>query len=110
MPPTGIKGRCDCGAVSVTIPDLPENMNACPCNFCSRVGARWGYFAFGTVVVDGGTDTYQRASRTIEFHRCRVCGVVTHWIDPDGRIPHMGANMQNFDPDIIATVPVVVEP
>ncbi|WP_456236424.1 GFA family protein [Frigidibacter oleivorans] len=105
-----VEGRCDCGEVSVTIPDLPADMNACPCDFCSRFGALWGYFPHGSAVVAGDTTPYRRASRMIEFHRCVRCGVVTHWIDPDGHLPHMGVNMRNFDSDVIGAVPVVVEP
>lgn len=104
-----LSGRCDCGAVSITIPHLPENMNACPCAYCSTVGALWGYFSRGSVTIEGRTDTYQRASRILEFHRCATCGVVTHWIDPEGRVPHMGTNMRNFDAEMIAGVPVVVD-
>ena len=105
-----MRGQCDCGNVTVTIPELPPEMNACPCEFCSRVGARWGYFKRDTVQVDGKTDVYRRATRTIEFHRCSICGVVTHWHEPKGRLPHMGVQMLNFDRVVIAEIPIVIEP
>jgi hypothetical protein len=105
-----MEGRCDCGGVTITVPGLPETVNACPCAFCRRVGGLWGYYPRAAVSATGETHVYRRASRVIEFHRCAVCGVLTHWIEPEGFLPHMGVHMKNFDPAIIADVPVVVEP
>lgn len=105
-----MEGSCDCGTVRVTLPDVPEVINACPCAYCVRVGARWAYFPRGSVGITGRTEAYRRATRTIEFRRCAVCGGLTHWIDPDGRVKHMGVNMRNFDPDAVAGIAVVVDP
>jgi hypothetical protein len=105
-----MNGKCDCGSVLVTIRELPDEINACPCSFCKRVGAHWGYFPAGTVVVKGATQIYRRESRIIEFHRCANCGVITHWQDSSGRVPHMGVHMKNFDPDVTSAIPVVSDP
>jgi len=105
-----LSGKCDCGKVTISIPELPQEINKCPCDYCSRVVARWGYFAAGTTAVKGATDTYRRSSNTIEFHRCCECGVVTHWIDPTGGVRHMGVHMANFDQSILAVIPIVVAP
>ncbi len=105
-----LTGKCDCGAVTVRVPKLPQTINACPCDYCSRVGARWGYLPTGSATIEGTTVTYRRGSKTIEFHRCRECGVITHWIDPTGFIRHMGVHMINFDQDILSDIPVVVDP
>ena len=99
-----VEGRCDCGAVTVRVPGVPDRINACPCDYCRRVGARWAYYPAGDLAVEGGTVPYRRAARVIEFHRCGVCGVVTHWADPNGRIERCGVNMANFDEDAIKTV------
>lgn len=106
-----LSGRCDCGIVTVGLPDLPEKVNACPCDYCRRVGARWGYYDGKAVDLQGATDTYLRADRVIEFHRCRVCGVTTHWQFP-GRAAgsRVGINMTNFNRDQLADVPVVASP
>ncbi len=86
-------------------------MNACPCDYCRRVGARWGYFSHDAVGIDGRTDVHVRATRSVEFHRCAACGVATHWQFP-GRPAgtRMGVNMTNFDTALTAAVPVVVDP
>lgn len=105
-----VRGKCDCGRVTISVPELPQKINACPCDYCSRVGARWGYFPTGSVAIEGTTETYRRSSKTLDFHRCRECGVITHWIEPTGRIRHMGVHMANFDQGILADIPVVIDP
>jgi hypothetical protein len=60
--------------------------------------------------IEGTTVTYRRNSKTIDFHRCGDCGVITHWIDPTGGIRHMGVHMANFDQGMLADIPVVVDP
>ena len=101
-----LEGRCDCGAVTVRVPAAPERINACPCDYCRRVGARWGYFAADDLTVQGGTVPYRRAARVIEFHRCGVCGVVTHWADPAGQMKNVGVNTSIMEPELLAGVPV----
>ncbi len=103
----GFRGSCDCGAVVLRIPGLPSEINDCPCSFCQRLGALWAYFPPGTVVVSGQTRIYRRATRLLAFHRCAVCGVLTHWTGPEGRATKMGVNMVNFACPEVAAVPVV---
>lgn len=102
-------GHCDCGSVTITIPALPKSINACSCEYCRRVGAHWGYFPRGSATVTGHTAAYRRGSKTVDFHRCTACGTITHWIDPNGRVPHMGVHMMNFDPAALIGVPVADE-
>ena len=106
-----LTGTCDCGAVSVTVPSRPDRINACPCDYCRRVGARWGYYDEGQAVITGQTHRYDRATRSVDFHRCARCGTLTHWIGKTpGRIPHMGVHMENFDPADLEEIPVVIDP
>lgn len=107
---TSLIGRCDCGQVQLTVQRLPESINACPCDFCQRVGAMWGYFSLRDVEVAGVTQSYKRASRVLAFHRCSTCGVVTHWIAPGGEVSYMGVNMTAFTAEALSGIPVVVEP
>lgn len=105
-----LEGHCDCGAVTVTVPGPPDRINACPCDYCRRVGAHWGYYEPRTVSVQGATEAYLRATKSIEFHRCTTCGVTVQWRWPDGRGRKTGINMTNFAPALLADVPVVVDP
>jgi hypothetical protein len=105
-----MKGGCDCGAVTLDIPGVPDRVNACPCGFCSKAGALWGYFPRDSVTVTGRTQLYRRASRRLEIHRCEECGILTHWLEPTGRWHETGVNMRCFDPDTVAAIEVVVDP
>lgn len=100
-----MQGQCDCGAVTVTLSTRPEEINACQCNYCRRIGARWAYPETSTVSIQGETAIYKRGSRFASFHRCVQCGVVTHW-DSDGKRPYMGVNTSNFGPDLLTDIPV----
>jgi len=46
--------------------------------------------------VTGPTDTYVWGDRMITFHRCQVCGVLTHWTEIDSDVGKIGVNMQNM--------------
>ena len=105
-----VEARCDCGAVTVRVPEAPARINACPCGYCRRVGARWAYYPADDLAVEGGTVPYRRAARVIEFHRCGVCGVVTHWADPAGRMKNVGVNTALMEAELLSGVPVVAEP
>ena len=105
-----LEGRCDCGAVRVVVPGTPDRINACPCDFCRRTGARWSYYPADAVAIQGGTVPYRRAARVIEFHRCGVCGVLTHWADPLGKLENVGVNTAILGPSVLEGVPVVSEP
>ena len=90
--------------------NTPEIATACNCSLCRRSGGPWVYFPFGTVVITGhpeNTTDYVWGDRTLRTVRCRTCGSVTHWepLQPtsDGR---HGVNLANFDPALIASVPV----
>ena len=106
-PRIALEGRCDCGAVTVRVPTAPHRINACPCDYCRRVGARWAYYPAEDLTVRGGTVPYRRAARVIEFHRCGVCGVVTHWADPVGKMKNVGVNTALMPPDAVEGIPVV---
>ncbi|MGZ9812229.1 GFA family protein [Pseudoroseicyclus sp. H15] len=104
-----LTGHCDCGAVTITVPSAPEEINACPCDYCRRAGAHWGYYKAGSATITGKTATYRRAAKVADFHRCPTCGIVTHW-DGNDVTPHMGVNMANFEQAALAGIPVVEDP
>ena len=90
-----IDAVCDCGAVRLEIAHPPEALNDCPCDWCQRLGALWAYYpkeAVRLVCEPGATAIYQRAARRPEFHRCKVCGLTTHWAPVDPSRRHMGVN------------------
>lgn len=103
-------GSCHCGAVRLVLPRTPEAATDCNCSLCRRIGGRWVYFALGEVRIEHEPDAlaaYEWGDRTLRTMRCRTCGSVTHWepLDAAGT-PRHGVNLNNFDPQLIASVPV----
>ncbi|HQY82106.1 MAG TPA: hypothetical protein PK818_04885 [Thermomonas sp.] len=77
---------------------------------CRRSGAIFGYYAFGTVSVQGhpeNTEEYIWGDRTLKNVRCRTCGIVTHWEPIDSKLgARHGVNLRNFDPRLLESVVV----
>jgi hypothetical protein len=99
-----IEGSCHCGAVRVEIPSVPAQLTSCNCSICRRLGTLWCYFAPAEVKVTGATETYQWGDRTLDLHRCTVCGCVTHWTPVDPTMERMGVHARLMDPSVIANV------
>ncbi len=90
-----IEAVCDCGAVRLGVATAPEKLNDCQCDWCQRLGALWTYYPKDKVQLicePGATEIYQRGSRRLEFHRCKVCGLTTHWASVDPTRRRMGVN------------------
>jgi hypothetical protein len=90
-----IEAVCDCGAVRLEIAEAPATVNDCPCAWCQRLGALWSYYSTDKVRLvcePGATSIYLRAARRLEFHRCNVCGLTTHWAHADPTRTTMGVN------------------
>ncbi|MDY0745620.1 GFA family protein [Paucibacter sp. R3-3] len=105
-----LQGSCHCGAVRLTLPDLPETATRCNCSLCRRVGGTWAYYGFGSVRIEGhpqNTAEYVQGDRTLRTIRCKTCGVVTHWepMESEAGARH-GVNLNNFDPKLLEAVRV----
>lgn len=95
-----LKGSCHCGAVRLTLPQRPEKATACNCSLCHRIGGKWGYFEWGTVLIEADGDAlteYVWGDRCLRTMRCRHCGCATHWepMDPKPGDRH-GVNLNMF--------------
>ena len=55
----------------------------------------------GAVVVRGATDTYMWDDRSLAFHRCKICGCVTHWSPVDVSRNRMGVNANLMPRDVL---------
>jgi hypothetical protein len=74
----------------------------CNCSICRRYAALWAYYPLKDVVVPGGlTDVFMLGPKKIEFHRCKICGCVTHWSPRDQR-DEMGVNARLMEPEVVA--------
>jgi hypothetical protein len=80
-----IRAACHCGAVRFEIAEPPEWVLDCNCTLCRKYGGLWTYFRdpggqakLLMTPESGTTDTYLWIDRELAFHRCKVCGCVTH--------------------------------
>jgi hypothetical protein len=105
-----IEAVCDCGAVRLEIAAAPDEVNDCQCDWCQRLGSLWAYYPKDQVRLvcePGATEIYQRASRRLEFHRCKVCGLTTHWAPVDPTRPTIGVNARLMPREVRARARVV---
>jgi hypothetical protein len=99
-----IVASCHCGGVRLEIAAAPVEVTACNCSICRRYGVLWAYYDPAQVQIppDTATDSYMWDDRSLAFHRCRVCGCVSHWL-PVTRDPgRMGVNARLLPPEIVA--------
>jgi hypothetical protein len=100
-----IRASCHCGSVHLEIDDPPAEVAECNCSICRRYGVLWAYYPPDQVRVlppDPPTDVYMWDGRTIEFHRCRNCGCVSHWAAANRAGKKMGVNARLMAPEILA--------
>ncbi len=105
MSHSSIETSCHCGAIRLVIDSAPETVTDCNCSVCRRYGTLWAYYSPKQVRFappDPPTDIYLWGDRSIEFHRCRHCGCVTHWAAVDKNRDWMGVNARLMDPEILA--------
>ena len=104
-----IEAVCDCGAVRMEIAKAPEKLNDCQCSWCQRLGALWAYYKQDEVRLvceSDATSVYIRGPRRLEFHRCKVCGLTTHWVSIDPARRRMGVNGRLMPRKVRALAPV----
>ena len=102
-----IQASCHCGAVRLEIAQAPASVTDCNCSICRRMGTLWAYYAPAQVRVEGATDIYMWDDKSIEFHRCKICGNVTHWAPVDPATNRMGVNARLMAPDVLAAARVI---
>ncbi len=104
-----VEATCHCGAVRIEVAAAPSELNDCRCSICRRMGTLWAYYGPDEVRItppSGATDVYMWGDKMIGFHRCRVCGNVTHWAPVDRESPRMGINARLMDPAVLAAARV----
>lgn len=122
-----IKAACHCGAITVTAPRKPDEINECQCTICRRYGAAWAYYNTKDVDVEIKEGSlmkkYVWGDRQISFNFCETCGCMCYWYPYASDRPErreggfkMGVNTRMMDPaelrDInrIVTNDVIFEP
>jgi len=104
-----IEASCHCGAIQFEVETGPDEVTDCNCSICRRYGTRWAYYQRPQVrfaAQNGPTDIYMWGDKDLEFHRCRVCGCVTHWSSVDPSYVRMGVNARLMAPEVLSATPV----
>ena len=99
---------CHCGAVRIRLP-RPAQVTRCNCSLCRRWGVLWAYVPIAEVGFGPETpvtDTYAWNGRNVDFHRCRSCGCVTHWLPRREGRERMGVNARLLEPEVLAAAEV----
>ncbi len=97
-----IAGSCHCGAVTYEVDAAPAEVSSCNCSICRRTGILWAYYTPAQVRIVGPTDTYVWGDRMLALHRCRTCGLVSHWTAFEPGYDRMGVNARLLDPEVLA--------
>jgi len=101
---------CHCGLIQIRVRHLPRTLTSCNCSICRRYGALWAYYKPSSVRVDapkGALVKYSWNRRIRQYHRCKVCGCVTHYTYRKKRPwVTVGVNASNFEPTAIAAARV----
>lgn len=106
---TPLKATCHCGAITLTVPNKPQEINDCQCTICRRYGAAWAYYNAKDVTIDIETGStakqYVWGTRQISFNFCDTCGCMCYWYPfaTDRHERHeggctMGVNTRMMDP------------
>lgn len=96
-----MKGQCHCGAVQISVPAMPVEVQRCNCSLCRKTGWIGGYWHPDAVTVEAATGAlipYVQGDRTITTWHCSMCGSSTHWTPRSAPPGRMGVNMRIFDP------------
>ncbi len=104
-----IEASCHCGAVHIEVETAPEAVTDCNCSICRRYGTRWAYYSPKQVRItpaETATEIYKWGDKRLEFHRCRVCGCVTHWAAVEKTHDRMGVNTRLMAPEVVAAARV----
>ncbi|HVI87288.1 MAG TPA: GFA family protein [Dongiaceae bacterium] len=101
-----IESSCHCGAVRLEIAYAPREVTDCNCSICRRYGVLWAYYPLADVKVPatGVSEIYMWGDQSIEFHRCRICGCVSHWYPRDDTRGRMGINARLLAPELLQDV------
>ena len=100
---------CHCGNVRLKLDTLPSEVGECNCSICRRYAASWAYFSPDQVDVKCSEQTvfYCWGDKDVEFHRCNICGCLTHYVTTekcDANI--LAVNMKMAENDVLAAIPV----
>lgn len=103
---------CHCGAVKLRVETDPVEQAECNCSICRKLGWLMAYYAESAVerlTPPEAEETYIRTDIPphLKVHRCKTCGVPTHWESLPGMSKgRMGVNVRLIDGLDLAALPL----
>ncbi len=104
-----MKLTCHCGNVTLELSSAPNEVGECNCSICRRYAACWAYFSPEDVQIDYKEKTafYCWGDKEIEFHRCGICGCLTHYVTTEKCTKNIRAvNMRMAENEVLSRLPV----
>jgi hypothetical protein len=108
-PSVAATANCHCGAVSIEFSAAPTEVTDCNCSLCRKLGVLWAYCDKTQIAISpdpSPTDTYAWNGHHVDFHRCRNCGCITHWVPRDPARDMRGINARLLHAEILASAKV----
>ncbi|MGF1788629.1 aldehyde-activating protein [Photobacterium swingsii] len=100
---------CHCKNVVLKLEFIPNEVGECNCSICRRYATVWSYFTPEQVLINYEEPTvfYCWGDQEVEFHRCDLCGCVTHYITTEKCSESiLAVNMRMADASTLSTIPV----
>ncbi|TOB22506.1 aldehyde-activating protein [Vibrio parahaemolyticus] len=101
---------CHCGNVEITLGFSPNELGKCNCSICRRYSALWAYYSPKDVQIKFQTEKtvfYIWGDREVEFHRCNICGCITHYVTTEKCSEDIVAvNMRMAEVEALSKIPV----
>jgi hypothetical protein len=102
---------CHCGGVKLKLASPPTEAAECNCSICRKLAWTLAYYAPAQVqrlTPPEREDRYMRSDMNeppcLAVHRCKTCGIATHWQSLDPNLDRMGINVrlvEGIDPDAL---------
>ncbi|CAM3701776.1 hypothetical protein VA7868_00248 [Vibrio aerogenes CECT 7868] len=100
---------CHCGNVRLELKIFPKEVGICNCSICRRYAAAWAYFSPDQVQIHSKEKTvfYCWGDKEAEFHRCDLCGCVTHYVTTEKCSEAiLAVNMRMAENAVLSSIPV----
>ncbi|KIF49290.1 GFA family protein [Vibrio owensii] len=100
---------CHCGNIVVQA-DVPKEIASCNCSICRRYAAYWAYYPPEQVSVRYLKEPsvfYIWGDKEVEFHRCNLCGCLTHYVTTEKCDADIVAiNMRMAEEEVLKDIPL----
>ncbi len=100
-----MKVTCHCGNVEIETNTHPKEVVHCNCSICRRYAAAWAYYEPKDLRIHFKKEAsvyYLWGDKAVEFHRCNLCGCLTHYKTTQKcDVNKMAVNMRLAEPDML---------